>query len=313
MEDDKKADIYGRLDVSIKESSYEAGKISTVAILLRNPFDKPVEILEIQGPRSSHLQEIQSIKSEKGVPKDLSITKGTSEKKKSWISSWFDFLIRDIAFTEIKFGGVTAVFPKSEKSIRILAQPKSEIEIDYDLSNYDYIKIQAEESAKIKILPKDKSNTPIEKKSIIIQPHCESVAYFQISTSGWLFFTPSRQTLNTQLRYRIDDKERTQVVSSEFEIKPPLFSMVIGSIFGAILGTLAKVLNSAEVLNWQALSVSMGSSVVMALIATIALSRKTGSQGFITVEDFFGGFIVGVLIGYGGSEYFEKAIKPDKT
>lgn len=48
----------------------------------------------------------------------------------------------------------------------------------------------------------------------------------------------------------------------------------------------------------------------MSLIAAIALSRKTGTQGFITVEDFFGGFVVGALIGYGGSEYFEKAITP---
>ena len=48
----------------------------------------------------------------------------------------------------------------------------------------------------------------------------------------------------------------------------------------------------------------------MSLIATIALARKTGTQGFITVEDFFGGFVVGALIGYGGSEYFEKAIMP---
>ena len=50
--------IYGRLDVTIPEATYEAGKVSTVRILLRNPFDEPVEILEIQGPRSSHLQEI---------------------------------------------------------------------------------------------------------------------------------------------------------------------------------------------------------------------------------------------------------------
>jgi F0F1-type ATP synthase assembly protein I len=48
----------------------------------------------------------------------------------------------------------------------------------------------------------------------------------------------------------------------------------------------------------------------MSLIATIALSRKTGTQGFITVEDFFGGFVVGALIGYGGSAYFERAIIP---
>ena len=30
-------------------------------------------------------------------------------------------------------------------------------------------------------------------------------------------------------------------------------------------------------------------------------------------EDFFGGFVVGALIGYGGPEYFEKAITPNNS
>jgi len=47
----------------------------------------------------------------------------------------------------------------------------------------------------------------------------------------------------------------------------------------------------------------------MAVIATIALSRKTGAQGFITVADFFGGFFVGVLISYEGTSYFEEILR----
>lgn len=48
----------------------------------------------------------------------------------------------------------------------------------------------------------------------------------------------------------------------------------------------------------------------MSLIAAIALSCKTSTQGFITIEDSFGAFVIGALIGYGGSEYFERAILP---
>jgi F0F1-type ATP synthase assembly protein I len=51
----------------------------------------------------------------------------------------------------------------------------------------------------------------------------------------------------------------------------------------------------------------------MSLIAGIALSRKTAAQAFITVEDFFGGFVVGALIGYSGSQYFEKALIPESA
>lgn len=46
----------------------------------------------------------------------------------------------------------------------------------------------------------------------------------------------------------------------------------------------------------------------MSMIATVSLSRKGATQGFITVEDFFGGFVLGSLIGYGGASYFEHNI-----
>ena len=50
MNTDNSSKTYGRLDVTIPDATYEAGRISTVRILLRNPFDEPVEIIEIKGP-----------------------------------------------------------------------------------------------------------------------------------------------------------------------------------------------------------------------------------------------------------------------
>jgi hypothetical protein len=46
----------------------------------------------------------------------------------------------------------------------------------------------------------------------------------------------------------------------------------------------------------------------MSIIAAIGLSRKSGNQGVVTVEDFYGGFLVGALIGYGGSAVFERTV-----
>jgi len=300
------ATIYGRLDVTIPEATYEAGKVSTVRILLRNPFDEPVEILEVQGPRSSHLQEIAS---------QSLASNGTNEtnQEESLGSKIKNNLIKglsNIAFTEVSLGGIQVEFPRSEKTLNLSADKNSTIEIERELDPFSTVNIKAEEGAKVTLLQQKESPDYTTKEIITIEPHCEAVAYFNVSTTGWLFFTPTRQTLSTQIKYRIMDKERTQVVSSGFEIKPPLMSMVIGSIVGAGLGTLAKAFNMTQLPAWQPLLVSVGASMVMALIATISLSRKTGSQGFITVEDFFGGFVVGALIGYGGSEYFEKAIIP---
>jgi hypothetical protein len=69
------------------------------------------------------------------------------------------------------------------------------------------------------------------------------------------------------------------------------------------LGTVSEV-------SWPDMLIAIGGSVIMSVIATIALSRKSGAQGFITVEDFYGGFAIGALIGYGGAQYFEKAAMP---
>lgn len=311
MSDIEKGDLYGRLDVTIPEGTYIAGKVSTVRILIRNPFDKPVEIVEIRGPRSSFLCEISeeptySGNSQPGVQPAQKTGRGV-------IRSFFEKLSRvNVQISEISFSGISAEFPRTRKSFNIRAEPNSEIEVDIDLSDYESVNVSAEEGAKVKFNPQTKPSTHTDKTAITIEPHCEAVAYFQISTAGWLFFTPTRQSLSTQVTYRLEGKEKTHVTTSDFDIRPPLTSMVIGSIVGAVLGTLAKILNSSQPLAWQPSAVSIGASTLMSLISTIALSRKTGAQGFITVEDFFGGFVVGALIGYGGSQYFEKALIPSK-
>ena len=51
-------------------------------------------------------------------------------------------------------------------------------------------------------------------------------------------------------------------------------------------------------------------AVLMSSIAAVSLSRRGNTQAFVTVEDFFGGFFIGELIGYGGVAYFERAVLP---
>jgi len=297
-------DSYGRLDVTILQAVYEAGKASTVPIVIRNPFDKPVEIVEIQGPRSSHIEEVSQ--------RDSAGQTQQQAKKQKWSLTRY---LRGFYVSEIRVGGITAEFPKQRRIFNINAAQNSEITVDTDLSEYDTINVEAAESATVMFAPQNQPPTAaaLDRSMTTIESHCEAVAYFQVRTSGWLFFTPTRQSLSTQIRYRIDGKQKTQVASSEFEIKPPLLSIVIGAIIGAVLGTLAKIFNTSQTFDWQPTALALGASTVMSLIAAIALSRKSASQAFITVEDFFGGFVVGALIGYGGSQYFERAIVPETT
>ena len=265
-------------------------------------FDTPVEIIEIQGPRSSYIEEVSE--------RSLDGQTQQQAKKQKW--SLIRYLSR-FYVSEIRVGGITAEFPRQRRAFNIRADQNSEITVDTDLSEFDAVNVEAAEGATVMFAPQKQAPATgtLDRTIMTIEPYCEAVAYFQVQTSSWLFFTPTRQSLSTQIRYRIDGKQKTQVASSEFEIKPPLLSIVIGAIIGAVLGTLAKIFNTSKTFDWQPTVLALGASTVMSLIAGIALSRKSASQAFITVEDFFGGFVVGALIGYGGSQYFERAIVPE--
>ena len=97
--------VYGRLDISVNEAVYEAGKVSTVTILLRNPFDKPVEIIEIQGPRLSQINEASRSRRQLSEQINLNTRRRT---RSNWFRKFF-LEMGKIAITQISFGGVRAV------------------------------------------------------------------------------------------------------------------------------------------------------------------------------------------------------------
>lgn len=299
----------GKLDVAIPEDAYEAGKIGTVRLIIRNSFDLPVDILEIQRPRSSYLTDI--------AEKSVSVCKQDGEA--STDNAVSKFLRRSlsgatkVAVSGVSFAGMSAEFTPVQPEMNISAQKGSKVTVDRDFSRFHRVNIVAEQGSDVELVSQPTAVKPTPKQRI--EPHCEIVAYFQVETNGWLLFKPTRMNLDTQIRYTVCGQERTQVVSCSLDVKPPLSSVVLGSLSGAFLGALARSLQpltAGGLPKWsfEAFVVGTGSAMVLSLIATIALSRKSGAQGFITVEDFFGGFVIGTLIGYQGSGYFNKSILP---
>lgn len=300
----------GRLDVIIPEQTFEAGKLGMVSIILKNPFDVPIEVMEIIGPRSTDLRE---------SPTQQVNFSGEKENKSKSTSSLFNTIgntLKKFNVAGVSIGGISVEFPKPTRTININAKKNAKLRIDRDLEPFEDLNILAEEGAEVLIYPP--KSVQHGSKDIIerIEPHCDAVTYLSVSTNHWLLFKPTKFNLSTQVKYRIDGIEKTQVVTTSLDVKPPIKSMIIGTILGALLGSLAKLLQSASLFELKDVAnniIAIGSATVMSLIATIALSRKTGTQAFITVEDFYGGFAVGALIGYGGSQYFEQAITPKKN
>ena len=229
MENESTATVYGHLDVSIPEAIYEAGKVSNVRILLRNPFDEPVDVLNIQGPRSPHLQEISDPAKTTSHSEDNS---GSAEEDIVKPQNFWSRLLRTftaLTVVDISLGGIQMEFPRTDNALNIKADKNATVEFDTDIDSYGTVNVSAAEGSNIKFVTPKISQAETTKEIFTIQPHCETVAYFPVSTSGWLFFTPTRQSLSTQINYRLGENEKSQVISSGFEVKPPLKSMVIGS------------------------------------------------------------------------------------
>lgn len=285
----------GRLDVTVQEEILVAGRSSNVSLTIRNPLGVPVEIIEVQGPsRPVATPAEATAESSSPLTQALSAAAG---------------VMRPIAEASLGFGGISVRFPKEqERTIAINAEKNSEISLDYDLGSHDTLAIRAEEGAKINIskpAPSLKSSMPEQ----VIEAGCDRVFNIEVGVSGWLFFTPRRFQLSTQITYRIDGREMTQVETASFDVKPPLASIIVGGLTGGILGSAARLLQEPANISFASCVQSIA-AVLMSAIAAITLSRKSGAQAFITVEDFFGAFAVGALIGYGGAEYFRKAIIP---
>lgn len=46
-------------------------------------------------------------------------------------------------------------------------------------------------------------------------------------------------------------------------------------------------------------------SVILSGIAIIFMVRKSDTQSFVSVEDFWGGLLIGFLVGYTGASFFQ--------
>jgi hypothetical protein len=300
----------GRVDVTVDDENYEAGSGNIIVITIRNPFEVPISVLELTDPKATSLRSARK-----------QVLSQPNEKKRPFretLTSLFSGFGSAVT-ASIGFGGISAQFstPNRDRKLLVNSSGDATINITDVISKFDQIEINTTGDTKIVAPVPTDGTTPVR----VIQPHCEANAFLTIDTKGWLFAKPTRLRLKSELLYRIegDVKEYSQVVPLTFDVRPPLRSVVIGAICGAILGGAARFINdvliakrdvlSLSLHDWLLQAIQLSGSAIMAVIATIALSRKTGAQGFITVEDLFGGFVVGVLISYEGTSYFEQILR----
>jgi len=136
---------------------------------------------------------------------------------------------------------------------------------------------------------------------------------FKAMMPQWLFITGGQLSFQGVITYRREGQLHTSTFELGFPYRPPLRSISLGAVFGAILGSTAKILKDSgpDIMQQKPLGVvtSTALAIILSSIAVVYSSRRSNeSQPVLTVEDVWGGMILGFLIGYLGNEFFQTIV-----
>jgi hypothetical protein len=138
----------------------------------------------------------------------------------------------------------------------------------------------------------------------------ESGAYsFSAIAQKWLFASGGDLVFPGQVKYLYEGEVHHHTFEVRFTLRPPLLANCIGAISGSLIGPIARGLKEqgGDFVTTMGIPFMAGValSAILAVVAVIYSSRKTGeAQPIVTVEDFWGGLLVGFLIGFLGNEFF---------
>ncbi|MCP4104766.1 MAG: hypothetical protein GY749_04395 [Desulfobacteraceae bacterium] len=156
-----------------------------------------------------------------------------------------------------------------------------------------------------------------------LQPGNTVVYSIVLNVKKSLLFSPSKYRLqfnaNYCFNYNISESVElnntkqddifTNTISYELSIRASIYSVITGSAIGGLVGGVARILqlsqsSSASILT-STNALALAAAIILGIMAIIFMARKSDSQSFISVEDFWGGILVGFFVGYTGTSFFE--------
>ncbi|RKE22954.1 hypothetical protein [Streptomyces sp. TLI_171] len=166
-----------------------------------------------------------------------------------------------------------------------------------------------------------------------LEPGCTDVWTIRLGTGRGPFFIPAKYHLQMTVIYgfeagpapaRADSRDDppqvppagtrrrifSNTTSCTVPVKSALRNVMLGGVVGGLVGSAARSLQSVRTDGFLShghpgvAAVSLALSAILSWAAIIFSARKSEAQSFITVEDFWGGLLVGFLIGYSGTAAF---------
>jgi hypothetical protein len=140
---------------------------------------------------------------------------------------------------------------------------------------------------------------------VTLQPGDSVVRQFVLRTRSRILFTPLAHTFEIQATYSVDGLDHTVSIPFRLNIRAAMSSIIIGAILGAVLGGVVRGL-STHGSSGSLQDIARGTAVaVLASIAVVAaFARRSNAQPFVSVEDFWGGIVIGFSVGFFGFSQF---------
>ena len=144
----------------------------------------------------------------------------------------------------------------------------------------------------------------------LLQPANSTSRVIAARTHHWLFFRPAVYQLTTEVEYSIGKLRCIDTYPSSLTVRAAVASNVIGALVGSVAGWLvgqgAHLQTSFDV-------ASLVVTAVSGAVAAVLLARRREAQSFVTVEDFWGAFVLGFLVGFSGPKLLQTLLPTGGT
>jgi hypothetical protein len=319
-----KAPMYTRgslkIDVVTSEPVITASGDFSILVNITNPYDVPVTLYSVQTHMPVEL--IDSIWVEKYYLAERSAHLTEIEEQEGWKKllargkyAWLNFAHKLRTPTSPR---IAEAFSLESEKPQIKAPPIAQrTHIEGDVSHSTIGQLSPFSEFWQLQFPQNPTNDDLDrifmkvedfrkgKIPTILQPGDSVVRQFVLKPKRWLFFTPIEYVFHIQVRFAADNTAHSNNVSFRLNIRAALKAIMIGAVVGSILGATARTLG---VTGGTLSTTSFTLAVIFGVIAVIGFARKADAQQIVSVEDFWGGLLIGFLVGYLGESYFRRAL-----
>ena len=325
-----------KYEITTSSQRVEAGKEFSISLLITNPFDVPITVDSVTTKLPVELVDVTRERLEKQISLledriknilkfEIPHLKLEEEKKRNLLLQLIKDIVRIFPTIGISLDAITSateyIRASNMSSIGLIDQFNRLVDVEDVQEIVKAVHESSDQEKKLKEETLRVLNDKIRliednlRKPVGLNPGSSTVQIFTVRTRKHLFFSPSEYNLHIEIQYTVDDSSYQDVKEHSLSITSSLSSIVFGAMIGSLMGCVVRdIFENGPILNVTKsfdLASAMGyflmwsANVILSAIAVVIFRRKRDVQSILTIEDFWGGILLGFIVGYGGKSFIE--------